>query len=98
MVQLVSYMMRIEELRRKLAELKQKQPSASIAAKPRSQMHSVVLIEVFAGIMVGSFLGYGIDQYFDTLPLFLFVFSIFGVVAGIYNVYKELVKIDKSRS
>jgi ATP synthase protein I len=54
------------------------------------------IIEMSSGLAVGLFLGYLLDNYFMTIPLFLIIFSILGVVAGFYNFYKDLVKdLDK---
>ena len=52
-----------------------------------------ILIDIFSGIGLGTFLGYHLDEYFATLPLFIFLFSIFGAIGGIYNAYKDALKL-----
>lgn len=51
-----------------------------------------LLIDLFAGIAVGALLGYLLDNYLGTLPLFLFVCSILGCGGGFYNSYKDCTK------
>jgi F0F1-type ATP synthase assembly protein I len=57
-----------------------------------SHNHGKILVEMVSGLFVGAFLGYYTDQYLNTLPLFLFLFCIFGLAGAVYNVYKEYSK------
>jgi ATP synthase protein I len=47
-------------------------------------------IELFAGILGGLLLGYGLDYWLGTRPLFLIVFFLLGAVAGMLNAYRYL--------
>ena len=47
-------------------------------------------IELFAGILGGLLLGYGLDTWLGTRPLFLIVFFLLGAVAGMLNAYRYL--------
>jgi len=47
---------------------------------------SIGLSLVFA-IFIGAFLGYLLDNYFDTGYLFKIIGLIFGIIAGFRNVY-----------
>lgn len=47
-----------------------------------------VLSELVAGVLVGAGLGYGLDTLFGTKPWLLLVFVLFGVGAGMRNVYR----------
>ena len=42
-------------------------------------------IEMFAAISVCGYLGWWIDRYFETKPIFLLVLLFLGVVAGLMN-------------
>ena len=42
-------------------------------------------IEMFAAISVCGYLGWWIDRYFETKPIFLLVLLLLGVVAGLMN-------------
>lgn len=45
-------------------------------------------IELVASIGVGGALGYGLDSWLGTLPLFFITLLILGVCTGFYNIYK----------
>jgi ATP synthase protein I len=44
--------------------------------------------ELTAGVLVGCGIGYLIDRLFDTSPLFLIIFMMFGMATGFWNVYR----------
>jgi ATP synthase protein I len=47
-----------------------------------------VLAEFVAGVVVGSLIGWQLDKWFSTSPLFLIVFLALGTAAGFWNVYR----------
>jgi ATP synthase protein I len=47
-------------------------------------------IELFAGVLGGLLLGYGLDSWLGTRPLFLIAFFLLGAVAGMLNAYRYL--------
>lgn len=47
-----------------------------------------VIIELFAGIAVGLGIGYFVDSFFDTKPLFFIIFMFLGVAGSVLNIYK----------
>ena len=47
-----------------------------------------VLAEFVAGVVVGGFIGWQIDSWFQTAPFGLIVFLMIGTAAGFWNVYK----------
>lgn len=47
-----------------------------------------ISIELFSGVLVGSALGYYLDQWLGTLPIFFIVCFFFGVAGGALNIYK----------
>lgn len=44
--------------------------------------------ELVAGILVGGFIGWQLDKWLDTTPLFLLVFFALGFAAGLFNVIR----------
>ena len=46
--------------------------------------------ELLAGLIIGAGIGWTIDQWLNTTPLFLIIFFILGGVAGIYNLWRIL--------
>jgi len=43
---------------------------------------------VVAPLLLGVFIGFGLDKYFSSKPLFTIVFLLIGVVATFYNLRK----------
>jgi len=53
--------------------------------------------ELVAAVVVGSTLGFILDNWFGTKPLFIICFFFIGVIAGILNVIKSAKKMQKSK-
>lgn len=49
-------------------------------------------IELVAGVGVGAFIGYEIDKYMNTKPVFFLICFFFGAIAGGYNIYRSIQK------
>ncbi len=49
-----------------------------------------VIIDFVSAIGVGGFIGYQIDQYLNTSPIFLIICTISGMSAGILNLYRSI--------
>jgi ATP synthase protein I len=47
--------------------------------------------EIVASTMIGLGIGFFIDRWLDTRPLFLIIFAIFGIGAGFINLYQLMV-------
>ena len=47
-------------------------------------------IEVVAGVGFGTLVGWALDRWLGTLPLFLIVFFVLGAAAGVLNAYRHL--------
>ena len=46
--------------------------------------------ELLAGFLIGAGIGWTLDQWVNTTPLFLIIFFILGGVAGMYNLWRVL--------
>ena len=51
--------------------------------------------ELVASVVVGSTIGFLLDNWFDTKPLLTICFFIMGVAAGILNVFRSAKKMHK---
>ena len=51
--------------------------------------------ELVAAVVVGSTIGFILDNWFDTQPLLIIIFFILGVTAGILNVFRSAKKMQK---
>lgn len=52
--------------------------------------------EIVASTVIGLGLGFYIDKWLDTRPVFLLVFFLFGVIAGFLNLYRA-VRLDQEK-
>ena len=50
-------------------------------------------VEVVAGVAVGLLLGWALDRWLGTAPLFLIVLFMLGAAAGVLNAYRHLRRI-----
>lgn len=44
--------------------------------------------EITAGVAVGGFIGWLVDRWLDTLPLFMIIMLLVGAMAGMLNVWR----------
>ena len=53
--------------------------------------------EIIAALVVGVGIGLIVDNYFNTKPIGLIIFFIFGALAGFLNIYRVMRRIEKQR-
>ena len=53
--------------------------------------------ELVAAVAVGSIIGFILDNWFGTKPIFIILFFLFGSAAGIYNVIKTAKKMQENK-
>jgi ATP synthase protein I len=51
-----------------------------------------ILSELVAGVLVGAFIGWQLDQWLGTKPWFLIVFLGLGIAAGFWNMVRAALK------
>lgn len=82
----------IRELDDRIKELKQKHELPELRERSPFVYASTVGfrlgIELLSGVIAGAVLGYFLDSLFNTKPLLLIIFLLFGGAAGFLNVYK----------
>src|SRR5579883_2828880 len=84
---------RLDELERKLEP--ERDERQGMSDKERARRSSAlgkafrISTELVAGVFVGGFIGWLLDRWLGTLPLFLIVFLLFGIAAGFLNVVRE---------
>jgi len=73
------------------------------APKPHQETHYSqahlawrMVIELVVGLLIGFGIGYGIDHVFNTLPLFLVIFTLLGLAAGIKTMIRSANEIQQS--
>ncbi|MBL1242545.1 MAG: AtpZ/AtpI family protein [OCS116 cluster bacterium] len=84
----------------KTDKLKEFDEKLKLAKKPKevkekSQEHKAMsnaygyATELLAGFVIGAIMGWSLDNWLDTKPLFMIVFIFIGAGAGIFNVIKS---------
>jgi ATP synthase protein I len=89
------------ELDRRIAE-RQVARQAEDGAKPRGDPAAMgralkMSSEFIAGVLVGAFLGWGVDQLAGTTPFGLIVFLLLGFCAGVLNVMRAAGTVEPSK-
>ena len=51
--------------------------------------------ELVSAVLVGTIIGFILDNWFDTKPWLILLFFFLGVIAGIYNVIRSAKKLQK---
>ncbi len=77
---------------------------AAQAPKPRVDEHYSqanlawrMVIELVAGLGIGFGIGYGLDSLFGTLPIFLVLFTLLGLAAGIKTMLRSAQEAQKKQ-
>ena len=55
-------------------------------------------VELVAGLVVGGFIGWVLDQWFGTTPAMLILFFFLGAGAGIRNVFRTAQEINQAQA
>lgn len=90
---------RLEQLEARIKAAKQGQ-----APKPRQDEHYSqaqlawrMVIELVAGLGIGFGIGYGLDSLFGTIPIFLVLFTMLGLAAGIKTMLRSAKEIQEKK-
>ena len=77
---------------------------AKDAPKPHQETHYSqahlawrMVIELVAGLLIGFGMGYGLDSLFGTLPIFLVIFTLLGLAAGIKTMMRSAQEIQQKK-
>lgn len=72
------------------------------APKPHTEEHYSqaqhawrMVIELVTGLLIGFGMGYGLDSLFGTLPIFLVLFTLLGLAAGIKTMMRSAEELQK---
>lgn len=87
------------QLEARIAAAKQAQ-----APKPRADEHYSqanlawrMVIELVAGLGIGFGIGYGLDRLFGTIPIFLVLFTLLGLAAGVKTMLRSAREIQEQQ-
>ena len=83
---------RLKIAKKNVRELRNKNRGSNVTSIGKALKISTELV---AAVVVGSTMGFLLDNWFDTKPLLTICFFIMGVAAGILNVFKSAKKMQK---
>ena len=83
---------RLKIAKKKFRKIEQKKEGSNAASLGKALKISTELV---ASVVVGSTIGFLLDNWFDTKPLLIICFFFIGVAAGILNVFKSAKKMQK---
>ena len=52
-----------------------------------------ISIDLVSTIVVSILIGLGIDKIFSTHSIFFIIFLLLGIIAGLYNIIKQMIKL-----
>ncbi len=89
---------KLEELSKKINKLDiQKKENKNKNKESGAGFGFKISTEIIAALIVGVGIGLIVDNYFNTKPIGLIIFFIFGALAGFLNVYRVMRRIEKQR-
>ena len=83
---------RLKIAKKKIKKTKKESDGSNAASLGKALKISTELV---ASVVVGSTIGFLLDNWFDTKPLLTICFFIMGVAAGILNVFRSAKKMQK---
>ncbi len=90
----------INELEKRISRFKTKQKKSAQSSKQSNASMAVanafrIGTEFIAAVFAGLCFGYALDKFLGTKVIFMLVFSVFGCMAGMLNVYRSAKEMDK---
>ena len=56
-----------------------------------------MVIELVAGLGIGFAMGYGLDWLFGTLPIFMVLFTLLGLAAGVKTMLRSAQEVQEKK-
>ncbi|MEL7253445.1 MAG: AtpZ/AtpI family protein [Pseudomonadota bacterium] len=87
---------RLAQLEDRIERLKAKDAPKPHMEEHYSQAHLAwrMVIELVVGLLIGFGIGYGLDAVFGTIPVFLVIFTLLGMAAGIKTMMRSAKEIQ----
>lgn len=90
---------RLARLEDRINQLKAKDAPAPHQENHYSQAQHAwrMVIELVAGLLIGFGMGYGLDHLLGTIPIFLVIFTMLGLAAGIKTMMRSAAEIQHQK-
>lgn len=92
---------RLAELERRLADARGAGKPDPRADKDKYAAMSLgwrMVTELVLSVMIGAAMGWGLDVFLGTLPLFLIVMTLFGFAAGVRTMMRSAGEMERKRA
>jgi len=91
---------KIDDLTKRLSVLKKEKGNEHLVDEHYSQAHLAwrMVIELVAGLAIGFGIGWGLDYLLNSQPLFMIIFILLGLAAGINVMLKTAREIGKEKA
>lgn len=88
-----------EDLAARIREAQSKYRTDDVPEREPVQKQAMKMgLDLVAGTLVGVVLGLALDKWLGTVPLFLIVFLMLGVAAGLRNSFRELKRFQSAEA
>ncbi len=93
-----------DDQKQRLAQLEARIEAAKAAQAPepradkdysQGELAWRMVIELVAGLGIGFGMGYGLDRLFGTLPIFLVLFTLLGLAAGVKTMLRSAREVQE---
>lgn len=87
---------RLAQLEARIAAVRKAREPAPRKEDHHAQAHLAwrMVIELVVGLGIGFGMGYGLDRLFGTLPIFLVLFTLLGLAAGIRTMLRSAQEVQ----
>ncbi len=75
-------------------EQKLKKPKTNYYKNNGYSIGLKISLDLISSIIVGAFIGYGLDKIFLTKPVFFIIFLVLGIITGFYSLFKTVKKLN----
>lgn len=91
---------RMKQLEERLGAYKKARAPGPRKDEPHSQAQHAwrMVTELVAGLMIGFGIGYGLDRLLGTIPLFLVLFTLLGLAAGIKTMLRSANELQRRQA
>ncbi len=96
-----------DDQKQRMAQLEAKIDAAKKAKAPKPRADADVsggelawrmVIEMVSGLGIGFGIGYGLDSLFGTIPIFLVLFTLLGLVAGVKVMLRSAKEVQEKQT